>query len=55
MGHERLQSSFALISIGRDLSHPGSVDVEHFIENFKLAYIAISAIKFCFRLKVLLS
>jgi len=36
MGHERLQSSFALISIERDLSHPDSVDIEHFIENFKL-------------------
>src|SRR6218665_214206 len=35
MGHERL-SSFALISIECDLSHPDSVDIENFIENFKL-------------------
>jgi len=37
MGHERL-SSFALISIECDLSHPDSVglNIENFIENFKL-------------------
>ena len=35
MGHERL-SSFALISIECDLSHPDSEDIENFIENFKL-------------------
>ena len=35
MSHERL-SSFALTSIERDLSHPDSVEIEHFIENFKL-------------------
>src|SRR6218665_2458578 len=31
-----LLSSFALISIECNLSHPNSVDIEHFIENFKL-------------------
>ena len=35
MGHKKL-SSFALISIEYDLSHPDSVDIENFIENFKL-------------------
>jgi len=39
MDHERL-SSFALISIECDLSHPGNVGlrvvIENFVENFKL-------------------
>jgi len=35
MGHERL-SSVALIPIKCDLSHPDTVDIENFIENFKL-------------------
>jgi len=35
MGHKRL-SYFDLISIEYDLSHPDSIDIENFIENFKL-------------------
>ena len=40
MGHERL-SSFALILIECDLSHPDIVDIENFSENFKLLGIAL--------------
>jgi len=51
MGHERL-SSFVLISIEYNLSHPDRVDIENFLRI--LNYTAIRAVKFCFRLRVLL-